>query len=119
MIRGIKGVDHPLLDYQEAHLPTVLASGDEGVLRTDLSEQFLLTMRRCRLSYGAHKTMARNSLEYSFLPGQRLWAPDSYRTRTNACRSRRAPSTGRKAFLASSAKARQQWQLEIDLDRFE
>ena len=68
---------------------------------------------------GAHKTMARNSLEYSFLPGQRLWAPDSYRTRTNACRSRRAPSTGRKAFLASSAKARQQWQLEIDLDRFE
>jgi adenosine deaminase/adenosine deaminase CECR1 len=118
VILCINGVDHPLLDYQEAHVPTVLAS-DEGGAGTDLSEQFLLTMRRYRLSYGAHKTMARNSLEYSFLPGQRLWAPDSYRTRTNACRSRRAPSTGRKAFLASSAKARQQWQLEIDLDRFE
>jgi hypothetical protein len=30
VILGIKGVDHPLLDYQEAHLPTVLASDDEG-----------------------------------------------------------------------------------------
>jgi adenosine deaminase/adenosine deaminase CECR1 len=119
VILGIKGVDHPFLDYQKAHVPTVLASDDEGVLRTDLSEQFLLAVRRYRLSYGSLKTMARNSLEYSFLPGQSLWASDSYRTRINACRSRWAPSTGCKAFLASSAKARQQWQLEMDLDRFE
>jgi adenosine deaminase len=119
VILGVKGVDHSLLDYQKAHVPTVLASDDEGVLRTDLSEQFLLAVRRYRLSYSALKTMARNSLEYSFLPGQSLWASDAYQTRINACRSRTVPSTGCKAFLASSAKARQQWQLEMDLDRFE
>lgn len=119
VILGVKGDDHPLHDYQRAGVPTALASDDEGVLRTDLSEQFLLAVQRYRLGYGALKRLARNSLEYSFLPGQSLWMSDNYQQRVAACRTMQPASTNCKRFLNSSAKARQQWQLEMDLNRFE
>ena len=50
-----------------------LASDDEGISRIDLSNEYLLAVLRYKLSYRDLKTLARNSLEYSFLPGQSLW----------------------------------------------
>ena len=119
VILGVKETDHPLLDYQAANVPTALASDDEGVLRTDLTEQFLLAVRRYRLDYRALKRLARNSLEYSFLPGPSLWESDAYQARITACRSLQPISSACEGFLASSAKARQQWQLELELHQFE
>ena len=75
------------------------------------------------LGYIQLKTMARNSLQYAFIAGESLWtdarkfvpvpqcAHDVEETKlgSNSCRQ----------FLASSEKARLQWQLEQDFDAFE
>ena len=123
VILGIENNDHPLLDYHQAGVATALASDDEGVLRTDLTEQFVLAVRRYGLSYRQLKDLARNSLTYSFLPGQSLWVTAKHLTPNPACSQVKpgSNSTDRRctAFLAGSAKARLQWSLEKDFQQFE
>ena len=76
-------------------------------------------MRRYRLDYRALKRLARNSLEYSVLPGSSLWESDAYQARITACRTLQPISSACEGYLANSAKARQQWQLELELHQFE
>jgi adenosine deaminase len=68
VILGVKGKDHPFDLYRHYHVPLVISTDDEGVSRTHLTEEF----RRAVESYGLHyrdvKQLARNSIEYSFLP---------------------------------------------------
>jgi hypothetical protein len=69
-ILGVKGGEHPLLLYLASKVPIVLSTDDAGVLRTNLTEQYVLaTLRYPELSYGDFKRFSYNSLEYSFLPG--------------------------------------------------
>ena len=123
VILGVKDADHPLRDYQTAAVPIALASDDEGVLRTDLSEQFVLAVQRYGLNYSQLKQLARNSLTYSFLPGESLWRPEANAAIQPACArdtlgsSSLQPSCA--ALLANSSKARLQWALEADLLQFE
>ena len=58
-------------------MPAVLASDDAGVSRIDLSNEYLRAVRDYGLGYEDLKELSRNSLEYSFIPGESLWETTS------------------------------------------
>lgn len=124
VILGIDLAHHPLPIYRAAHVPVALSTDDEGVSRIDLTNEYTRAARDFNLSYVDLKEMARTSLEHSFLPGPSLWQqPDNF-TRTNAaCAAQplgaEKPTAKCEAFLRSSEKAAEQWQLEHRYDVFE
>jgi hypothetical protein len=67
----VKGADHPLALYREAGVPVVLSTDDEGVSRIDMTNEYLRAAAEHGLKYSDLKAMARDSLEYAFLPGQK------------------------------------------------
>ena len=100
-----------------------LASDDEGISRIDLSNEFLLATRRYGLSYRDLKTLARNSLQYSFLPGQSLWATPTYQAIHPSCAADQPGAATLSApcslLLNGSEKAQAQWTLEQGFASFE
>jgi len=121
VILGVRGPEHPLPDYLAAGVPVTLASDDQGVSRIDLSHEYWRATLTYGLGYGELKQMARNSLSYSFLPGESLWR--SGPELAAACRGDRlgddSPSAACAAFLAASEKAELQWRLERQFHEFE
>ena len=79
---NISGDDHPLPFYLQHHVPVVLSTDDEGILRIDLTHEYQSAVERYALSYQTLKMLNRNSLTYSFLPGESLWA-DANAAHTN------------------------------------
>jgi adenosine deaminase len=67
LILGVRGKDHPLPTYLAAGVPVVLSTDDAGILRIDLTNEYLRAARDYKLSYRTVKTIARNALNYSFL----------------------------------------------------
>ena len=69
------------------------------------------------------KALARNALQYSFLPGESLWQRYDSLEIAEACAGTlpqsSAPSATCAALLASSDRAREQWRLEAELAAFE
>jgi hypothetical protein len=66
--------------------------------------------------------MARASLEYSFLPGQSLWANFDKGQKVTACTrdaAKTQPSASCEQVLSRDHKARAQWQLERAFAEFE
>ena len=123
VILNVKGADHPLPDYLKAGVPVALASDDEGVARIDLSNEFLRAVRDYGLTYPDLKRLARNSLEYSFLPGESLWRSNAPYIMALAC-SADAPGTRRPSescdkLLERSERALEQWRLEAAFIEFE
>lgn len=122
VILNVEGAAHPFESYWAAGVPLTLASDDEGIARIDLSHEYGLALQRYELTYLGLKTLARNSLEYSFLEGESLWQSPAYRLVTALCAADRpgvAVSPGCASFLASSDRARAQWQLEAEYAEFE
>ncbi|MDQ1453961.1 MAG: adenosine deaminase [Acidobacteriaceae bacterium] len=123
VILGIKGKDHPLPLYRKYDVPVALSTDDEGVSRIDLTHEYLVAAETFGLTYPDLKEMARNSIEYSFLPGDSLWRDHDYRHPQLVCASGLTsggePDVTCGAVLAASPKARQQWQLEQRFHRFE
>ncbi|HEY0107231.1 MAG TPA: hypothetical protein VGB91_14210, partial [Rhizomicrobium sp.] len=76
---GIVGAQHPLALYRAAGVPVTLSADDEGVFRIDLTHEYVRAVTEQHLGYRDLKRMARNGLEYSFLPGASLWRDDGYR----------------------------------------
>jgi adenosine deaminase len=113
VILGVRGSDHPLALYRQAGVPVVLSTDDEGVSRIDMTGEYLRAATEHGLRYGDLKAMARDSLEYSFLPGGSL--------RGSVCAGQGAvkPSPACASFLAGSPKAQVQWRLEQDFAAFE
>jgi len=68
VILGITGADHPVNLYRRRGVPIVLATDDQGVLRTDMTEQYARAAREQHFTYQDLKKAARASLQYSFLP---------------------------------------------------
>ncbi len=66
-ILEIDGRRHSFPIYRRFGVPIALCTDDEGVSRTDLTEQYLLATREYDLSYGALKNISRDSLEHGFL----------------------------------------------------
>ncbi len=114
VILGVKGADHPIGLYRLAGVPVVLSTDDEGVSRIDMTHEYLRAATEHGLRYADLKGMARDSLEYAFLPGASLWI--SKGVRVQAC-AEGGPACD--AFLARSAKASAQWRLERDFEAFE
>ncbi len=123
VILNVTGIHHPLPMYLKFGVPVALATDDEGVSRGDITQEFQRAAETYRFSYLQLKTFARNSLEYSFLPGESLWKNSAKAVRASACVSD-SPAVAKTSancsqFLAASEKARQEWALEKELADFE
>lgn len=121
-ILGVRGAAHPLALYRAAGVPVLLSTDDQGVLRGDLSGEYLRAAQEQGLRYRELKRIARDSLEYAFLPGASLWRGPAGGTRAAACANDDVlgePGAGCAAWLRGSDKARLQWRLERQLARFE
>lgn len=125
IILGVSGKNHPFPIYFERGVPIALASDDPGVLRTDLSEQFVVIASEYpQVKYPDFKKFVRNSIEYSFLQGRGIWASKGDYSQLTAECSRCSPGSKEpdarcKAFLDSNEKARIEWELEGELVAFE
>lgn len=123
VILGIRGKNHPLPLYRKYGVPVALSTDDEGVSRIDLTHEYEMAAETFDLTYPDLKQMARNSIEYSFLPGSSLWLDHDYGHPNAACatalNSRDDAQGACAAYLTSSPKARQQWELERHFQRFE
>jgi adenosine deaminase len=118
VILGVKGADHPLALYRAAGVPVVLSTDDMGILRTDMTNEYVRAATEHGLRYRDLKALARASLEYAFLPGESLWKEGEVGTPVAPC-ARREPARACEAFLQANEKARVQSQLEASLLRFE
>jgi adenosine deaminase len=116
-ILGVAGAEHPLSLYLRRGVPVALATDDEGVLRSELSLEFLKAARAHGVGYIALKSMARNSLEHAFLEGASLWQDAASRTPVAACAALDTPRCS--DFVAGSQRARLQRQLEQAFAAFE
>jgi adenosine deaminase len=68
-ILGVKDGEHPLMFYYDHGVPVVLSTDDAGILRSDLTDQYVLAAQRYgELGYRDFKQFAYNSIIYSFLP---------------------------------------------------
>jgi hypothetical protein len=68
VILGVRGARHPLRQYLRAGVPVVIATDDEGVARSDLTNEYQRGVEEQGLNYRELKEVSRNSIEYSFLP---------------------------------------------------
>lgn len=116
-ILNISGRNHPLNYYLSHKVPVVLSTDDEGVLRTDLTRQYVEAAMEHGLNYQQLKQINRNTLTYSFLPGKSIWAdadkaeliPDCHDLGSQSCQK----------FIKDNEKAKLQWNLEQKLIAFE
>jgi len=95
-------------------VPVVLSTDDEGVSRIDMTNEYLRAATEHGLRYADLKAMARDSLEYAFLPGKSLRG--SANTPVAVC-AKVGPAC--RDFLSKNPKAAQQWRLERDFEAFE
>ena len=70
--------NHPLPLYLNHGVPTSLSTDDEGVDRTNLTREYEKAATTFDFSYLTLKNFARNSITYSFLPGEALWDDADY-----------------------------------------
>ncbi len=124
-ILEIKGAKHPLSEYLKHNVPVALATDDQGVSRSSLAGEYLRAALDQQLKYRQLKTMARTSLQHSFLPGKTLWTKLTDGTPTAECAATSTmglgdpASAGCAAFLKASEKATIQWELERRFRDFE
>jgi adenosine deaminase len=124
VILGVRGKDHPLPLYRKYHIPVALSTDDEGVSRIDLTHEYARAAETYSLSYADLKKMVRTGLEHNFLPGVSLWRETDTFTRVAAACAQDTPGAAKQsvtcaAFLKSSEKAQQQWELDRRFHEFE
>lgn len=66
-ILGVSGRRHSFPVYLRFGVPIALCTDDEGVSRTDLTEQYAMATREYDLTYAQLKKISRDSLRYGFL----------------------------------------------------
>ncbi len=122
-ILGIEGNNHPFELYRQYHVPLAISTDDEGILRTNLTEQYQRAILTYQLDYMSVKNLVRNSMTYSFLPGESLWQDRDYKRMNAACArdslNAKAVSNACKTLLGKSEKAQLQWELEKQFSVFE
>ncbi len=67
-ILGVKESAQPFLLYRKAGVPTVISTNDPGILRTNLTQQYVLLTLRYGIDYYGVKELVRNSIRYGFMP---------------------------------------------------
>jgi adenosine deaminase len=116
-ILNISGRNHPLNYYLSHHVPVVLSTDDEGVLRTDLTSQYVEAVISHGLDYQALKQINRNALTYAFLPGKSLWIDANKAEPVLECLDLKSKACNK--FIKNNTKANIQWQLEQKIIYFE
>ena len=122
LILGAEGPQHPLATYRKYGVPVALATDDEGVSRADMTAEYVRAVEDQNLTYDDLKTMARNSLQHSFLSGETLWtAGKNFRTVPVCAGStdKSHPSNDCEIFLKKNEKATTQSRLEQAFSAFE
>lgn len=121
VILGVRGASHPLHTYLEYGVPVALSTDDEGVSRSEMTQEFMKAVQDQHIDYATLKRMVRNSLEYAFVEGAGLWEDLDAELAVAVCREEVGGLDGSAcaAFLADNAKARLQAELERDLMEFE
>ena len=122
VILGVKGKHHPFPLYRKFAVPVALATDDAGISRIDITHEFERAVQEFDLSYADLKDIVRNSLEYSFLPGESLFADHDYARIAGACakdKGQAKPPEACAAFLKGSEKAALQRELEQRFAAFE
>jgi adenosine deaminase len=124
VLLGVAAREHPLGAYLAHGVPVALSTDDAGVLRTDLTEQYVRAVVVQGLGYFTLKRLARNALAYAFAPGSGLWRdPGRYRQLVDACAGEPPgaddPAPPCAHYLADNRLAALQWSLERDLAAFE
>lgn len=66
-ILGLTGSRHPFRHYLKAGVPVVIATDDEGVARSDITNEYQQAVEQHGLTYAEVKKIALDSLEYGFL----------------------------------------------------
>jgi len=124
-ILEVSGTDHPLDTYIQNGVPVALATDDQGVSRSSLAGEYFLAATDQNLSYRQLKTMARDSLQHAFLPGDALWTSVADAEVVADCAPTDTMGLGQaadaacQALLDGSEKARMQWALEGRFRAFE
>jgi adenosine deaminase len=121
-ILGVRGKTHPFPIYRKHGVPVALSTDDAGISRITLTHEFVRAVEEFDLDYADLKELARNSLEYSFLPGQSLFQEHDFTRAASDCASDRnkiEPPEACAAYLKRSEKAAQQWELEKRFAAFE
>ncbi|NYF80864.1 adenosine deaminase family protein [Granulicella arctica] len=124
VILGVAGRSHPLPLYMAANVPIALSTDDEGVSRTNLTNEYKRAVIEFNLTYPQLKEIVRASMEHSFAAGQSLWAvPDRHFRVVNACAKQPlgvgTPSKECATFLNRNEKAADEWELERRFHLFE
>jgi adenosine deaminase len=114
---NVSGRQHPLNYYLAHHVPVVLSTDDEGVLRTNLTAQYVEAVIGHGLDYPTLKQINRNALTYAFTPGKSIWADAENAQLVLECQDLNSNSC--KEFIKNNEKARLQWNLEQKLKDFE
>ncbi|MDD5390398.1 MAG: hypothetical protein PHD37_13710 [Gallionellaceae bacterium] len=122
-ILGVSGAAHPFMLYRRAGVPVSLNTDDEGVSRGLLTMEFVKAAERYPLSYADLKDLARNSLEYAFLPGDGLYLARDYGQLRPEFSEVRGPiwraTPAQEALLAQDAKLAREVRLERAFVAFE
>lgn len=116
-ILNITGKQHPLNTYLSKNVPVVLSTDDEGVLRTDLTRQYVEAVLNHGVGYSMIKRINRNAITYSFIPGKSIWANASQEELIPECQSLNSKTCHE--FLMNNQKGALQWELEKRLAEFE
>lgn len=121
VVRSISAADNPFPVLQKYNVPVVLVTENAGLTRIDITNEYVRAAHNYNLSYTDLKTLVRNSLEYSLLPGKSLWKNVSPYVMGSECSdSLTNKKTGLcRKLLVESPKARKQWDLEAKFIEFE
>ena len=117
VILGIEGKEHPLNLYLASGVPIVLSTDDLGVLRSDMTAQYVKAALDHGLGYLDLKQASRNSLYYSFLPGGSYWRSADYTTPVAQCVQLESDTCT--AYLEHNVKASLEAELETAFGAFE
>ena len=72
-ILKVKDDRHPITLYRQAKVPIVISTDDAGILRSNLTEQFVLLAHRYKnISYAEIKQYILNSIRYSFIEEEQV-----------------------------------------------
>ena len=67
VILGVRGKDHPLSAYIAHGVPVALSTDDQGVSRSDITQEYMRAVLDQGLGYARLKRMARAGLEHAFV----------------------------------------------------
>jgi hypothetical protein len=72
-ILNVKDDRHPISLYRAAKVPLVISTDDAGILRTNLTEQYVLLANRYpNISYAEIKQIIFNSVRFSFIKDEKM-----------------------------------------------